>query len=57
MVAETQAKGDCDPIDAIEIGARIQKRGAVIQVYLCALCDFVYFTFGFPIIAVAYLLR
>ncbi len=34
----TQAKGDNDPIDVIEIGSKIHKRGAVIQVRLLCVC-------------------
>lgn len=30
--AETGAKGDNDPIDVVEIGSTVHKRGAVVQV-------------------------
>ena len=33
--AATGAKGDNDPIDVIEIGSKIHKRGAVVQVPSC----------------------
>ncbi|EYB89441.1 hypothetical protein Y032_0232g3059 [Ancylostoma ceylanicum] len=32
VVPETGAKGDNDPIDVVDIGSKVQKRGAVIQV-------------------------
>ncbi|PAV79761.1 hypothetical protein WR25_06585 [Diploscapter pachys] len=32
VVPETGAKGDNDPIDVIEIGSKVHKRGAVVQV-------------------------
>ncbi|CAI4225415.1 unnamed protein product [Auanema sp. JU1783] len=32
VVPETGAKGDNDPIDVIEIGSKVQKRGAVVNV-------------------------
>jgi len=32
IVEETDAKGDNDPIDVVEIGSKIQGRGAVVQV-------------------------
>ncbi|KAK3090694.1 hypothetical protein FSP39_013811 [Pinctada imbricata] len=32
VTKDTQAKGDCDPLDVCEIGHKIHKRGAVVQV-------------------------